>query len=62
MATIKVYNVHAGIDDMDADVTIRGLYAESEEQARAIVALYFPRMEVISVEEVDFQTYEEDAE
>ena len=48
----KVFTVHAGIDDMDAEVTIRGLYAESEAQARAIVAQYFPRMEVIWVEEV----------
>ena len=51
MAELKVYDVHAGVDDMDADVTIHGLYAESETQARAILALYFPRMEVISVEE-----------
>ena len=49
---MKVFNILACIVDMDTEVTIHGLHAQSEAQAREIVALYFPRMEVIRVEEV----------
>ena len=47
----KIYTIHAGMQEVDAEVTIRGLYAGSEEEARAYVQATLPHLEIIYVEE-----------
>lgn len=50
---LKVYVIHAGMQEVDAEVTIRGLYAGSEEEARAYIKATLPHLEIIYVEEYE---------
>ena len=50
---LTVYVIHAGMQEVDAEVTIRGLYAGSEEEARAYIQATLPHLEIIYVEEYE---------
>lgn len=50
---LKIYTIHAGMPEDDAEVTIRGLYAGSEVEARAEVQKWLPNLEIIYVEEFE---------
>lgn len=50
---LKIYTIHAGMQEVDAEVTIRGLYAGSEEEARAYIKATLPHLEIIYVEEFE---------
>ena len=49
---LHVFTIHGGLPEDDADVTVRGLYAGSEAEARAYIQALLPNLEIIYIEEV----------